>query len=62
MFDLIEQNDKITIQDLATTLDVSKRTVFRDIDKLKKSNKIKRVGSEKKGHWEIINSFNSMVR
>ena len=40
---------------MAEKLNVTKRTILRDIEKLKKQNKIKRTGSNKDGQWEAIN-------
>lgn len=51
----IEANSTITVMELALILNVSKRTVLRDIEKLKTDNKLARTGSEKGGHWEIVN-------
>jgi ATP-dependent DNA helicase RecG len=51
---LIKENNFISTVQMATILSVSKRTILRDIEKLKKENKIKREGNEKTGHW-ILN-------
>lgn len=50
---VIGQNNEILLQELADILKVSKRTIRRDIEKLKLEGKLKRVGGEKTGHWEI---------
>ena len=50
LIDLIRNDDKITRKELASNLNKSKTTIYRVI---KKSNKIKFVGSSKSGHWEI---------
>lgn len=52
----IEKNNKISATELSKILSVSQRTIERDIDKLKKRGKLKRIGSDKTGHWQIINS------
>lgn len=39
---------------LASRLGVSEATVKRNIQKLKQQNRIRRVGSKKTGHWEIV--------
>jgi ATP-dependent DNA helicase RecG len=39
---------------LASVLQVSEATVKRNIQKLKQQNRIRRVGSKKTGHWEIM--------
>ena len=51
---LITDNNTITTNKISNKLNVSKRTILRDIEKLKKQNKLTRVGNEKNGHWEII--------
>ena len=47
---LIKDNPKITLAELATAIGKSKKTVQRAIWA---SNKIKRVGSAKSGHWIV---------
>ena len=54
LLELIKQNNRILVKELAEALKVSTRTIRRDIEKLKKQNSIKRVGGERTGHWEII--------
>ena len=39
---------------LAKTLGVSEATVKRHIQKLKQQNRLRRVGSRKTGHWEVL--------
>lgn len=51
---IIEINSKITLQEMADHFNVSKRTIRRDVEKLKNENKLRRIGSEKGGHWEIV--------
>lgn len=51
---LIGKNREITIMELANILKVSDKTIKRDITKLKEQSRLKRVGSLKSGHWEII--------
>ena len=47
----IESDDAMTADRLKELLNVSKRTVERDIEKLRKDNKIEYVGSAKDGRW-----------
>ncbi len=49
----IKQNNKITTQQLAKLLNVTKRTILRDIEKLKNKNKLNRIGDEKTGYWQL---------
>ena len=51
---LIQKNPNITSQILSEKLDITKRAIEKQISKLKKENKLKRVGSTKSGSWEII--------
>jgi len=50
----MRSNENITISELAQQFKVNKKTIKRDIIKLKKERKIKRIGSDKGGHWEIV--------
>ena len=54
IIELIKINNKISTTEMAEILDVTKRTILRDIEKLKEQNKVKRIGSDKGGHWEVI--------
>jgi ATP-dependent DNA helicase RecG len=51
---LIQENNQITMTQLAKKLSVTKMTIVRDIARLKEDNIIERIGSPKGGHWEII--------
>ena len=51
---LIEENEKISIQQIVENIEVSKSTVERDLKELKEEDKIKYIGSRKSGKW-IIN-------
>ena len=50
---IIESNNKISITELKIQLAVSKSTVLRNIEKLKKNNTLERIGDEKTGRWKI---------
>jgi len=50
---LLGENKNLTIIELANILKVTDKTIKRDIAKLKKENKLIRIGSLKSGHWEI---------
>ncbi len=52
---LIKGDKHISTAKMATILSVSKRTILRDIDKLKQSGQVSREGDEKTGHWVITN-------
>jgi Fic family protein len=51
--ELIIKNKDITIIEIADILDVTDKTIKRDISKLKDEDKLIRVGSLKSGHWEV---------
>jgi ATP-dependent DNA helicase RecG len=50
---LIQQDEKITNQLIAKTLNISIETSKRELSKLTKMNMILHCGSRKTGHWEI---------
>ena len=51
---LIKQNKNYSISKLAELLDVSPRTISRDIEKLKTGKRIQRIGDENTGYWELL--------
>lgn len=44
----------ITAEELAELLGVTKRTILRKLAKLQEAGRVKRVGSNKTGHWEVL--------
>ena len=50
----IREDSNATNQELANRTKQSERTVRNHIEELKQLNYIKRIGSKKTGHWEII--------
>lgn len=50
---LMQDNPKITISELAKQLNISKRTILRDIEKLKQ-DKLTRTGTNRDGEWITI--------
>ncbi len=50
----IKENKNITRTEIANRCGVSLETIKRDIQNLKTQNKIKRIGADKGGHWQII--------
>ena len=52
---LIKENNRISTAEIATKLNVTKRTILREIDFLKSTGLIERVGKEKTGYW-LVNS------
>lgn len=55
VYEAILANADITRSELIETLDISARTIDRAIKSLKEKNAIRRLGSDKAGHWKIIN-------
>jgi len=51
---LIKANTQITIKELAEQINLSTRAIEKNISKLKTENRIERIGSDKGGHWKII--------
>lgn len=51
---LVQENPLITIEDLAVKLGITSRSVERNIEKLKNEVKLRRIGPDKGGNWEII--------
>ncbi len=51
---LVLENKKITIPELSKSIGVTERTIERNIQKLKKSNQLLRIGGAKGGHWEVV--------
>lgn len=53
ILNLLNTNNKLSAQELSEYLGVSKRTIQRDLNKLKENGKLERIGSEKGGYWKI---------
>jgi len=54
VFSLIKQDSKITATEISERLNMSLSTVKRKIKELKKLRIVERIGSDKTGHWKII--------
>ncbi len=54
IIELINKNNKISTKQLSLKCKVSQITIKRDIEKLKKQNKLKRIGGERTGYWEVV--------
>lgn len=48
------KNPYITQVQLSELLRISKRSIIKNMKNLKYKNKIKRIGSDRKGYWEIL--------
>lgn len=51
---MIKQNRGIAYDSLAVELDKDQSTIKRNIQKLKSLGILRRLGSKKKGYWEIV--------
>ena len=51
---LIYKNPNITAQKIAEKLSITKRSAENYFSKLKTAKYIKRIGSDKKGHWKVL--------
>ena len=54
IIELIKANNAITVNELVEMKRKSRRTILREIKKLKECSIIRRVGSDRTGHWEIV--------
>lgn len=54
IINLMSKNKDITISQISKAISLSRITIVREIDKLKQIWKIKRIGPNKGGYWEVI--------
>ena len=54
IINMIRQNPRITTIEMASKVGISQRKIKENLAKLKKAGFVKRVGEEKKGHWEVL--------
>lgn len=54
IIELIKNSPHVSTREMAETIGISKRKILENISKLKKMGKIRRIGTPKDGHWEII--------
>ncbi|MDR0423086.1 MAG: Fic family protein [Rickettsiales bacterium] len=54
ILEVLTQNPMVTRTELAQIIGLTTDGVKWNLDKLKKENRIRRIGSDKGGHWEII--------
>lgn len=53
ILELIKQTPKITLEEIANVLGISKRAVEKQVKKLREANIIERIGSDRSGWWKI---------
>ncbi|PID29354.1 MAG: AAA family ATPase, partial [Candidatus Cloacimonadota bacterium] len=51
--EIFRENPHISMKEIAGRLNVSIKTVKRDIEQLKKSGRLARIGGRKTGYWKI---------
>lgn len=54
VFSLVKQDNKITATEISSRLNISLSTVRRKIKELREQGIIERIGSDKTGHWKVI--------
>lgn len=56
IIELMSENPNISIVELASTIGLSERAIKYQIEKLKNEKKIKRIGPDKGGYWEVTDT------
>ena len=51
---LLKREPTLSAKELATLLNKTTRTMERHIKELREQGRLKRVGADKAGHWEVI--------
>ena len=51
---ILSENPKSSRKELALKTGLSEDGIKWNLDKLKKENKIRRIGPDKGGHWEVV--------
>ncbi|MBS3771147.1 MAG: winged helix-turn-helix transcriptional regulator [Bacteroidales bacterium] len=51
---IIEENPRITIDEISKIMKINRSAVQKHIEKLKEKDVITRIGSQKSGYWEIL--------
>ena len=58
IMDMIRQNPNVTTSDMAEKIGISRRSIAKITHKLQTEGVIRRIGSRKDGHWEVLDSEN----
>ena len=56
ILELIKQDKRITRSELAEILELSNSAIKKHLRNLKKKGKLRRVGPDKGGHWELVDN------
>ena len=54
ILEMIQKDPFITVDQLGKIIGVTGRAILKQINKLKKQDRLKRIGPDKGGHWEIL--------
>jgi len=54
ILELISKNERITTNEMAEVLNISRRAITKQLSKLKEEGSLKRIGSRKAGKWLIL--------
>ena len=54
VIEMIVQNPSVTIPEIAASLDMSIPGIEKIIRSLKKQKRLRRIGPDKGGHWEVL--------
>jgi len=54
ILDLVRQNPAFSAREIAEALGLTSRAVEKQLGKLKKEGRLKRIGPDKGGHWEVV--------
>ncbi|MBI4320155.1 MAG: winged helix-turn-helix transcriptional regulator [Chloroflexi bacterium] len=52
--ELMRRNPGITIAELALSVGITDRAIKKQIEKMKSQGRIRRIGPDKGGHWEVV--------
>ena len=54
ILDLVRKNPAVSAREIADALALTSRAVEKQLGKLKKAGRLKRIGPDKGGHWEVV--------
>jgi ATP-dependent DNA helicase RecG len=54
ILNLVRQNPAVSAREIAEALGLTSRAVEKQLGKLKKEGRLKRIGPDKGGHWEVV--------
>ncbi len=54
IIDFMQSNPMITIAELTESVGITDRAIKKQIEKLRAEGRIRRIGPDKGGHWEVV--------